>query len=156
MKDRDRTPPSGIADGEVDPAHFENRVVLVVEDGVDLRSFLKRTLERHGFTVIDAGTAEEALVLAHAVPDPIDVLLMDIMLPDSWGTRLAEDIKTIHPSIGVILTSGRTLDDPVLGAGIAQRKPFLKKPFRIAELLDAIGMVTEIPAASAAQNPEPD
>jgi two-component system, cell cycle sensor histidine kinase and response regulator CckA len=124
-----------------------DRTVLVVEDRPELRSFLRQALKRYGFEVLEAGTAEEALILANSVQAPIDVLLMDIMLPDSWGTQLAEDIRTLHPDVGVILTSGRTLDDPVLGAGITQRAPFLKKPFRISELLEAISEVSEVPAS---------
>lgn len=133
-----------------DPGATGRRVVLVVEDGEDLRQFLKRTLERYDFAVLEAGSAEEALVLANAVPHAIDVLLMDIMLPDSWGTRLAEDIRTLHPGIGVVLTSGHTVEDPVLGAGISQREPFLKKPFEIRELMDAI---TTVMAAAALEGP---
>lgn len=127
----------------------------MVEDGEELRKFMRRALERHGFTVLEAATAEEALVLANSLPHAIDVLLMDIMLPDSWGTQLAEDIRMLHPGIGVVLTSGRTVDDPVLGAGITQREPFLKKPFKISELVDAVVSVLGIAAPVGPDETQP-
>jgi two-component system, cell cycle sensor histidine kinase and response regulator CckA len=131
------------------------RVVLVVEDSEDLRRFLRRTLERYGFSVLEAGSAEEALMLADAASHGIDILLMDIMLPDSWGTRLAEDIRMLHPDVGVILTSGHTVEDPVLGAGITQRNPFLKKPFAIEQLLQAIADVSSPVAPLGPDEPAP-
>lgn len=143
MTDRSRRTRYDSSEGSV---RGNARVVLVVEDGEDLRKFLKWALERHGFSVLEAGSAEEALVLADSYRDDIDVLLMDIMLPDSWGTQLAEDIRMLHPEVGVILTSGHTLEDPVLGAGITQREPFLKKPFEISDLLTAIDSVAEAAA----------
>ncbi len=97
-----------------------------------------RALETHGYTVLVAESAQEALVVAGLPQGSIDVLVMDIMLPDSWGTRLAEDIRALHPEIGVVFTSGYTDTDPVLEAGMSQRKPFLKKPFGTEELLEAV------------------
>ncbi|TVP48869.1 MAG: hypothetical protein EA350_02670, partial [Gemmatimonadales bacterium] len=61
-------------------------------------------------------------------------------LPDSWGTRLMQDVKSQHPAARVILTSGFTAEDPVLAAGVDARDPdipFLKKPFTQEELLEA-------------------
>ena len=116
-------------------------VVLVVEDEELVRRSIARALEVQGFTVLVAESAQEALTVAGLPAGSIDVLVMDIMLPDSWGTRLAEDLKALHPDLGVVFTSGYTETDPILEAGMAQRKPFLRKPFGSDELLAAIDTV---------------
>lgn len=118
-------------------------LVLVVEDDRGLRTFITRVLERHGYEYLEAGSAEEALLVSEKASRPLDILIMDIMLPDSWGTRLAEDIRAGNPDVKVILTSGYTEKDPVLGAGAVERKPFLTKPFEVADLLEALRQVQE-------------
>ncbi len=123
------------------PQKPENTVVLIVEDEELVRRSIARALESQGFTVLVAESAQEALMVAGLPAGSIDVLVMDIMLPDSWGTRLAEDLRALHPDLGVVFTSGYTETDPVLQAGMAQRKPFLRKPFGTEELLEAITLV---------------
>jgi two-component system, cell cycle sensor histidine kinase and response regulator CckA len=117
------------------------RLVLLVEDDEVVRELVRRGLERADFRVIAVGTAEEGLVVADQYRNQIDVLVMDIMLPDSWGTRLAVDVRTLHPEVGVVYVSGFATEDPVLGAGLTELKPFLQKPFAIQELVDAVRSV---------------
>jgi len=116
-------------------------LVLVVEDDTTVLGFIVRALKRAGgFTCLTAGSAEEALQVSNSSERSIDLLILDIMLPDSWGTRLMQDVKSQHPRARVILTSGFTAEDPVLAAGVAARDPdipFLKKPFTQEELLEA-------------------
>lgn len=114
-------------------------LILVVEDDTTVRGFIVRTLKRSGYRCLVAGSAEEALHVSSEVEEPIDLLILDIMLPDSWGTRLVQDIQAQHPYARVILTSGHTADDPVLAAGVQARDPeipFLNKPFSPEELVE--------------------
>lgn len=114
-------------------------LILVVEDDTTVRGFIVRTLKRAGYRCLVAGSAEEALHVSSQVEEPIDLLILDIMLPDSWGTRLVQDIQAQHPYARVILTSGHTADDPVLAAGVQARDPeipFLNKPFSPDELVE--------------------
>jgi len=121
------------------------RLVLLVEDDEVVRELVRRGLERAGFRVIAVGSAEEGLVVADQYRNQIDVMVMDIMLPDSWGTRLAVDVRTLHPEVGVVYVSGFADEDPVLGAGLTELKPFLQKPFAISELIDAVHSVLAAP-----------
>jgi DNA-binding response OmpR family regulator len=114
-------------------------VVLVVEDDSTVQGFIVRTLKRGGFRCLAAGSAEEALRVSSEADGAIDLLILDIMLPDSWGTRLMQDVRAQHPDVKVILISGFTADDPVLAAGVEARDPeipFLAKPFTPEDLLE--------------------
>lgn len=121
-------------------------LILVVEDDPIVRGFIVRTLKRSAYRCLVAGSAEEALHVSGQVEEPIDLLILDIMLPDSWGTRLVQDIQAQHPYARVILTSGHTADDPVLAAGVQARDPeipFLNKPFSPDELTETVASQLE-------------
>ncbi|TVP54482.1 MAG: response regulator [Gemmatimonadales bacterium] len=133
-------------------------LILVVEDDPTVLGFIRRTLKRGGFSCLTAETAEDALQVSSASERPIDLLVLDIMLPDSWGTRLMQDVRAQHPEVAVILTSGFTGDDPVLAAGVAARDPdipFLKKPFTPEELLETVReKLADGPNTPQAPNPQ--
>lgn len=117
--------------------------VLIVEDEAPARRVFATALEQNGYSVLQAGSAEEALVVAEAC-EGIDILLMDIMLPDSWGSQLAQNIRLLHPDVGIIYTSGYAADDPIMMSGIEAGTRFLHKPFEIDELLSEVtSMVKE-------------
>jgi two-component system, cell cycle sensor histidine kinase and response regulator CckA len=115
--------------------------ILVVEDDDTLRAFVVRLLTRTGYRCVTASSAEEALNVSSTSEEPVDLLLLDIMLPDSWGTRLVQDVRAHHPDVKVILTSGFTAEDPILAAGVEARDPeipFLAKPFDPEDLLRTV------------------
>lgn len=128
-------------------------LVLVVEDDPTVQGFVVRILKRAGYTCITAGSAEEALRVSSETERPVDLLVLDIMLPDSWGTRLMQDIRAQHDGLRVILTSGYTSEDPILAAGVNARDPeipFLEKPFEPDELLEAARMALSTSRGPAA------
>jgi DNA-binding NtrC family response regulator len=117
--------------------------VLVVEDDPTVQGFIRRALKREGYDCIVAGTAEEALHISSEEEQEsgLDLLILDIMLPDSWGTRLMQDIWSQHPNVKVVLMSGFIADDPILAAGVQARDPeipFLSKPFSHEALIEAV------------------
>ncbi len=102
--------------------------VLVVDDAQGLRELTRRLLERQGYTVLVAASAEEALRLFDG-EDPIDVLLTDVVMPGISGPELTGQLVGRRPALKVIYMSGYTEDaivqHGVLNPGIA----FLHKPF---------------------------
>ena len=119
------------------------KLILIVEDEEPARRLFAAALEQHGYQVLQAASAEEALLVAEGASQAIDALLMDIMLPDSWGTRLAQSLRVLHPEMGVIYASGYAQDDPIMMSGIDPETRFLHKPFEIAELLNEVSAILE-------------
>ena len=118
------------------------RTLLVVDDDDDLRRTLVSALKKSGFRVIDADSAERGLQLAESAKGAIDLALLDIMLPDSWGAQLVPALRMAHPDIRVISTSGYADTDPSLRAAIG-KAAFLPKPFDVEELLRLVEEVVE-------------
>ena len=127
----------------------QKKLILIVEDEEPARRLFATALEQDGYLVLQAGSAEEALVVAEGTEQPIDALLMDIMLPDSWGTRLAQSLRVLHPDMGIIYASGYAQDDPIMMSGIDPATRFLHKPFEIGDLLSEMKAVFEAGPESA-------
>jgi PAS domain S-box-containing protein len=115
--------------------------VLVAEDEAGVRSFVRHLLETSGYRVIEAATGEDALRIAAEVPDPIDLLLTDVVMPGMNGVELSREMQSARPGIRVIYMSGYTGTALAVRDGISGT--FLQKPFTSSALLTQIRSVLE-------------
>ena len=76
--------------------------VLILEDEVNIRSFVVINLKRAGYDAIEAGTGQEALDRLAENPD-IGVAILDIMLPDMDGFEVCRRIRATSKQIGIIM-----------------------------------------------------
>lgn len=119
--------------GTKDPERKPN--VLLVDDDEDLRKVFSAGLEKKGFKVVSAGSADEAIRAAADPEVEIDVIVMDIVLPDSWGSQVAMEQGLFRPEVKVIYISGYSREDAVLQASSGNEEVhFLPKPFTVEEL----------------------
>ena len=107
--------------------------VLILEDELNIRSFVVINLERAGYQAIEAGTGEEALRKLKENPD-IGVAILDIMLPDIDGFEVCRRIRATSKQIGSIMLTARTQEmDKVTGL-MTGADDYVTKPFSPAEL----------------------
>jgi DNA-binding response OmpR family regulator len=105
--------------------------ILLVEDDLSLAGSLKQFLEREGFRVSVAGSAEEA---AERLKGNFDVIVLDWMLPDQQGIDFLREIRKTDSRVPVLLLTARTeLVDKVLGLE-AGANDYITKPFEPREL----------------------
>ena len=116
------------------PALSEPCRILVVEDHVDGRHFLRRLLESHGHIVEAVGSCADARErLAANVASPYHLLLTDVGLPDGSGWDLVAFAHDHAPQLRIGVITGW---EPIVGADHAVGVEFvLQKPLRAAELL---------------------
>lgn len=108
--------------------------VLVVEDEAAIREFEVINLKRGGYTVIEAGTGEEALRIFEAQPD-IDIALLDITMPEMDGFTLCKELRKRTETLGIIMLTARTQEmDKVTGLMLGA-DDYVTKPFSPSELL---------------------
>jgi DNA-binding NtrC family response regulator len=117
--------------------------VLLVDDDVNVLNVFRSGLELHGFEVFTASSGEEAMERAGSV-GPLDVMVLDINLPDGFGSSLALQLRQVHPDCGVVYMSGYARHDPILQQGIEEHMAFLNKPFSIAELAETVRRVASV------------
>ena len=107
--------------------------VLILEDEVNIRSFVVINLKRAGYDAIEAGTGQEALDRLRENPD-IGVAILDIMLPDINGFEVCRRIRANNKQIGIIMLTARTQEmDKVTGL-MTGADDYVTKPFSPAEL----------------------
>src|SRR2546425_289683 len=120
-----------------------SETILLVEDEAALRALTRRLLEKHGYTVLEAGTADAALALARAHVGPIHLLLADVVLPGASGPTLAGELLSRRADLKVLFMSGYTEDAIVHRGVLARNTAFINKPFsgdnlaaKVREVLD--------------------
>ena len=107
--------------------------VLILEDEVNIRSFVVINLQRAGYTVVEAGAGQEALDKLQEQPD-IQVAILDIMLPDIDGFEVCRRIRAGNKQMGIIMLTARTQEmDKVTGL-MTGADDYVTKPFSPAEL----------------------
>jgi len=101
-------------------------------------------LDQRGYLLVTAGSGEEALALAQAAPDTVDLLLTDLMMGGLNGRETAEAVREHQPQAKVLYMSGYTNDAVIRISGHESGISFLQKPFsgdelgrRVRELLDS-------------------
>lgn len=113
--------------------------ILLVDDDAAIRRIYGTALSREGFQVVTAESVEAAGEVVDAQPLPFDAALIDLVLPDGWGSSLAFSLREQQPDVRIIYMSGFTTTDPILRDGIEDHMVFLEKPFTLQELLRVIG-----------------
>jgi CheY-like chemotaxis protein len=118
--------------------------VLVVEDEELVRRVTTRVLTRHGYTVLEAESAEAALAACDALPAPPDLVLTDVVMPGLSGRELAERLTARFPKLRVVLLSGYTADTVVRYGVADDRVTFLQKPYTPAGLAQFVRRVLDV------------
>jgi two-component system, response regulator PdtaR len=114
-----------------------SRTILVVEDEVLLRMVISDELRKVGYAVIEVADAQEALdALAHKFE--VKLIVSDIQLPGTiGGLELARLVRTSHPAIKIVLTSGRS------GDGGVEHDGFFQKPYDTNQLINHIAALLD-------------
>jgi CheY-like chemotaxis protein len=116
-------------------AHVGNETILLVEDESAVRAFVKIALQRFGYRVIEADTAEAALTLLNGYAGPIHLLLTDVVLAGMDGIQLAAHVTRERPYARVLLISGYAQGLGSTAGGLDASMHFLEKPFTTQALL---------------------
>jgi len=116
------------------------RHILVVDDEDGVLDVTAKGLRSEGYEVSICNNPLQAIELYRDDHEHIDLLIVDMVMPDMSGVELLENIREIDPDVPVVLSSGFTLDEMVEKFMTHGFVGFLTKPFKIEELLDVVGM----------------
>jgi two-component system cell cycle sensor histidine kinase/response regulator CckA len=118
--------------------------VLVVEDDAQLRSVVGRQLRSFGYRMLEAHDPQRALELAAHYPDPIHLVLTDLVMPGMDGRTLATRIHAVRPAAKILYMSGYTEHAAVKSAALSSDDRLLSKPFTAIALSRAIREILDV------------
>lgn len=138
------------AEGKVEPslkeADFEappkgSGTVLLVEDDAAVRGLAREVLQEQGYTVLAAGSGEEALRAVETHAGEIDLLMTDVIMPGMAGDELVEHLRLRLPELKVVFVSGYA-NDSIPKIVTDGHTAFLQKPFPVEDLVRKVYEMT--------------
>jgi DNA-binding NtrC family response regulator len=126
--------------------------VLAIDDEKDFLSFLSTGLESEGYKVFAASTPEEAVTIYKERWQEIDVVLLDYLLPPTLGDLVFDELQRVNPEARVVLLTGfeEAVADKLYQKGL---RGYLRKPFKLAQLVQKIQDVIDMPSVSPVASP---
>jgi PAS domain S-box-containing protein len=121
--------------------HTASLAILLVEDDPAIRGFTRQCLETDGHRVTEASSAEEARRIVAAGEKPVEVVVVDVGLPDGDGGKLAKELVAARPGLRAVVMSGFSRSVLREEGREDGQFLFLQKPFRPADLRGALGKV---------------
>jgi signal transduction histidine kinase/CheY-like chemotaxis protein len=122
------------AASSVDASPKGRETVLVVEDQDGIRDIVRESLRRNGYKVLIANDGDEALQMASAYPDPIHLLITDLVMPNIGGRELAQRLTPQRPTMKVLFMSGYSEQSALEIEATSQSATVLQKPFSLDAL----------------------
>ena len=110
--------------------------VALVEDSLEIASFVARGLEAHGFTVEHAADGERGLQLA--LREDVDIVVLDLGLPLLAGDEVLRRLRARRPDVPVLVLTARDAVEDRVAQLDAGADDYLVKPFSFSELLARI------------------
>ncbi len=126
--------------------------ILLIEDDSELRSALFRVLERRGYEVLLASSCGEALSIVKS-ERAIDLVLVDLRLPDGSGTDLIGQIKASQSDARFIVISGFATIDEAVVATQKGASHFITKPIDIDQLLSRVESILTLKSMNESKVP---
>lgn len=142
--DSQRTTAGGAAPVAAPGGHGRPRI-LVVDDEASIRDLLSKTLALADYEVETAADAADALNRIRAVP--YDLMIADLRMPGMDGLTLIRQAKRIRAELPVIIITGYSSEASAIEAVNLGAAGYLRKPFRVPEVLAAAAKALGAPAA---------
>lgn len=130
------------------PAHGQvlrggTETILVVDDDDQIRSFLCELCNKVGYTTHTAENGKKALEFIKDMRQKIDMVILDLAMPQMGGMECLEGILKMDPDAKVLVASGLTLEETEKRSILSRTAGLLAKPFNINQVLQVIRTVLD-------------
>lgn len=109
--------------------------IMIVEDEAAIREFEAINLKRVGYTVVEAGSGEEALEIYDSDSEGFDIAMLDISMPGMDGFALCKELRKRSETLGIIMLTARTQEMDKISGLMLGADDYITKPFSPTELL---------------------
>ena len=112
--------------------------ILMVDDEEMVLDVGARVLKKLGYTVLESNHGRNAVALYKKLQDKINLVVLDIVMPDMGGAEVYDRLKEINPDVKVLLSSGYSIDDQAREIMERGCDGFIQKPFSLKAMSDKI------------------
>jgi two-component system cell cycle sensor histidine kinase/response regulator CckA len=112
--------------------------ILLVEDEPGVLAFVSAALRQHGYAVVTADCGEAAREVFAREQDTIDLVMSDVVLPDTTGMEILEEFYQQQPGLRALLSSGYSEKQALVELVEKRGVHFLHKPYTLIQLLEAV------------------
>jgi polar amino acid transport system substrate-binding protein len=112
--------------------------ILIAEDNNDLRQFMNKSLTRLGYQVICAVDGQDAVEKFMENADTIQLIIMDMIMPNKSGKAAYDEIRQIKPEAKAIFSSGYSASIIQQQGELGKNAVFLSKPVQPLELMKKV------------------
>jgi len=117
--------------------------LLIVEDEEAMAAGLKFNFEQEGYEVLLAGDGPSGLKLFQEARPPVDLVMLDLMLPGMSGYETCTAIRSLNNLVPILVLSAKTLTEDKMHAHDCGSDQFMSKPFELRELLNRVRNMME-------------
>ncbi len=117
--------------------------VLIVDDEKLIRWSLRERLSRSGYRVLEAVDGRAALDQLASGVERVDLILLDLKLPDTDGLAVLEQAKHLAPNCAVIMMSAYSTEQHERDALLRGAAHFVQKPFKVEQMLELVRRTLE-------------
>jgi CheY-like chemotaxis protein len=131
------------------PQHTHQPTLLLIEDDELVRDAMTRLFVREGYLVLTASTGHDAMGLLRTPATPVDVVLLDVGLPDVSGADLCARLRQFFPYLPVVVCTGAASQeeaDELRRHGITH---FFSKPIALPDLVAAVNSACKHPPSTS-------
>ena len=100
-----------------------------------------RVLKKLGYTVLESNNGRNAVALYKKLQDKINLVVLDIVMPDMGGGEVYARLKEINPKVKVLLSSGYSIDDQAREIMERGCDGFIQKPFSMKAMSDKLSEI---------------
>jgi PAS domain S-box-containing protein len=118
--------------------------ILLVDDDVTVLEVGGMMLQRLGYDVVEAGSGKEAVALYEEKRETIDLVILDMIMPELGGGATFDQIKQINPGVKVLLSSGYSREGQANEIMARGCRGFIQKPFTLEELSQKTGEIVGV------------
>lgn len=120
---------------------MEEQTILLVDDEEIVRDVGVQMLEAFGYKVYEAANGQKAVTIFKEKYSEIQLVILDMVMPEMGGKEVFEKIKEINPDVKVLLSSGYNADSDAAEIMDKGCNGFIQKPFNMKELSSKINEV---------------
>ncbi len=115
--------------------------ILVAEDEAAIREFIVINLNRNGYKVTQAENGLQALDAYRNSEDEIDIVILDIMMPEMDGLAVCREIRSMDENVGIIMLTAKTQEMDKITGLMMGADDYVTKPFSPSELMARVDAI---------------